>query len=177
MNRNIAADSLPVSLDKNNAEANRWLANTHQLGSGPNSPHSGGALQLRKQKTLKLARDTLLPEMKLLILRKQHKRVIEEGGQSLDSHDGRPHQVPESPLLGDDLGSSANDEAVRQGCGGEPRTAKSMVAFSESEGEEYVEIGQVRALQAEEVRLIRRKFWKRCDFCATVKPPRTHHCS
>ena len=125
--------------------------------------------------------------MKLLILRKQkRRRFIEEGAPgSLDSghHECAPHhQIAESPPFvaadGDDLGSSANDEAVlRLGAGGEPRTAKSMVAFSESEGEEYVEIGQVRALQADEVRLIRRKFWKRCDFCATVKPPRTHHCS
>ena len=35
----------------------------------------------------------------------------------------------------------------------------------------------MRALDMSEVRLIREKFWKRCTYCTTVKPPRTHHCS
>ena len=52
-----------------------------------------------------------------------------------------------------------------------------MVAFSESEEEEYIEIGSLRSLDLYEVKLIHEKFVKRCQHCKTVKPPRTHHCS
>ena len=55
--------------------------------------------------------------------------------------------------------------------------SESLVPYSESDGEEYVEIGEVRALEISEVQLIREKFMKRCATCKTVKPPRTHHCS
>ena len=52
------------------------------------------------------------------------------------------------------------------------------MAFSESVGEEYIEeLESLRSLAAFEVDLIHRKFTKRCEFCKTVKPPRTHHCS
>ena len=77
-------------------------------------------------------------------------------------------QIPEAASQAEEANSSSQEKLL---------PPKSMVAFSESEGEEYVEIGKVRALNMGEVLLIREKFWKRCEFCNTVKPPRTHHCS
>ena len=49
--------------------------------------------------------------------------------------------------------------------------------FTESEGEDYIEVESRRSLEPHEVALIKSKFTRMCDFCESVKPPRTHHCS
>lgn len=52
-----------------------------------------------------------------------------------------------------------------------------FVAYSESNGEEFIEIGSHRSFDYHEIELIRAKFINKCQFCKCVKPPRTHHCS
>lgn len=92
--------------------------------------------------------------MKLLIKRQK----------ATSSKDHQPHKKggSKNDLLGAELKmhgpiAEVNDES---GSASQPlvKPDEHEVAYSESEGEEYIEIGQVRALDLDEVRVISEKF-------------------